>query len=79
MQSDYAGKMSHKIIPPLLAERGAGRGEESNQGQLVLKLSTTKNFGYHVQIVSSQIKKKKILPTSFTGHKGVLLKRADLE
>jgi hypothetical protein len=31
------------------------------------------NFSYHVQIVSSQIKTKKILPTSFTGHKGVLL------
>jgi hypothetical protein len=31
MQSDYAGKSSHKIILPLLAERGEGRGEEKNQ------------------------------------------------
>ena len=28
-RSGYAGKSSHKIILPLLAERGEGRGEES--------------------------------------------------
>jgi hypothetical protein len=33
MQSDYAGKSSHKIILPLLAERGEGRGEESKNSR----------------------------------------------
>jgi hypothetical protein len=28
--SGYAGKSSHKVILPLLAERGEGRGEESS-------------------------------------------------
>ena len=31
MQSDYAGKTPQKIILPLLAERGEGRGDESNE------------------------------------------------
>jgi hypothetical protein len=30
-QRDYPGKTSHKIILPLLAERGEGRGEESTE------------------------------------------------
>jgi hypothetical protein len=29
-QREYPGFASHKIILPLLAERGEGRGEESN-------------------------------------------------
>ena len=29
MKAGYPGKLSHKIILPLLAERGEGRGEES--------------------------------------------------
>ena len=33
MQSDYAGKTSHKIILPLRAERGEGRGKESSKTQ----------------------------------------------
>jgi hypothetical protein len=38
MQSDYAGKTSHKIILPLLAERGEGRGEESKINPSTLHL-----------------------------------------
>jgi len=39
----------------------------------VVNLSRAKEFSYLVAAVSSQNKSKKILPTSFTGHKGVLL------
>jgi hypothetical protein len=42
MQSDYAGKMSHKVILPLLAERGEGWGEEPNY---LMQLATPIRFG----------------------------------
>jgi hypothetical protein len=37
-RSAYTGKSSHKIILPLLAERGEGRGEESNPNERGLTL-----------------------------------------
>src|SRR6266576_1991729 len=72
--------VSHAVAPiatgalrAIAFQKRAKRGKGLRLAVKAVNLSTTEDFRYSIIAVSGQSKSKRILPTSFTGHKGVLL------